>query len=251
MKASVIIITKNQKHFLQQSLPVLLSQNFKEDFEIIVIDSGSTDGAREYIKSLPVKLIEFPAKNFKYARAFNSGAKIAKGEFLIRLSGDAIPVGKSFLKEILGPFKNLNVGAVYGKYKTTDRKGWGYPDFWPAKRFPKKLTKYSLRPNFLKMILDRKFREEVFNLAGACCAIRREIWQKRPFNEKLSGAEDGEYAWFLHLAGYDIVCNPRAEVIHEHKIRRVSRASFVGMLTSRCLWQLRWEIAKYYLGRIV
>ena len=55
MTASVIIITKNQKEFLHQTIPTLLSQKFSGSFEIIVVDSGSTDGAVEYVKTFPVK----------------------------------------------------------------------------------------------------------------------------------------------------------------------------------------------------
>jgi len=247
MEASVIIITKNQKSLLQKSLPLLLNQKLKGKYEIVVVDSGSTDGAREYLESLPIRLVKIKPENFNFASAFNAGAKRARGKYLIRLSGDVIPFKKNFLRELLKPFKDLKVGGTYGKYMITDRKAYQYPDFWPAERFPRKMARYSMYPNPIKMLINSKFREEIFNFAGGCCAIRREIWKKRPFNKKLIAGEDAEYAWFLHIIGYDIVYNPKAKVIHEHRVIQHGRQAFIGGVFSKFMWQLRWQMAKYYL----
>lgn len=252
MQVSVLIITKNQKVYLQKSLPILLGQNFKCGHEIIVVDSGSTDGAMEYIEKLPVKLVKIQPGTFNFAKAFNEGAQAAEGECLVRLSGDAIPIGEKFLTEMVKPFKDLKVGGTYGRYTISGRAGYGYPDYWPQERFPEKLTRYSVEPSPLNGISvfgiefgDHKKSEMVFNFAGACCAIRRDIWQRRPFNENLIAAEDAEYSWFLHLVGYDIVCNPKAEVLHEHKIG--GKPVLGRWKPSK--WQLvfTWQITKYWL----
>ena len=249
MKASVIIITKNQKSYLQKSLTVLLNQNFEDKYEIIVLDSGSTDGAREYVEKLPVCLIKINSEKFNYAQVFNLGAKEAQGEYLVRLSGDAIPMGENWLVEMIKPFSDPKVGGTYGIYTISGRKGYGYPDFWPAERFPKRLTRYSVKPALFGSFETRR---KVYNFAGACCAIRKNIWQKRPFNERLIGGEDAEYAWFLHLIGYDIVCNPKAKVLHEHKISKSRERSLIERLWFY-RWQriFTWEITKYWLKRII
>lgn len=261
MEASIIIITKDQKDFLQRSLPVLLNQDFEGDYEIIVVDSGSTDGAREYVESLPVKLIKIQPETFNFAEAFNTGAEKAKGKYLVRLSGDAIPIGKNWLSEIIEPFKDPTIGGTYGVYTITGREGYGYPDFWPAERFPQKLTRYSVRPtpligvrvNLFGIELgDSKAKEEVFNFAGGCCAIRKDTWQKRPFNEKLLAGEDAEYAWFLHLIGYDVVCNPRAKTIHEHELVRSKNNSFWSSpVFTKWLWVNVYQMAKYWFQRLI
>lgn len=243
--ASVVIITKNQKEILLKSLPVLLKQNLEDKYEIIVVDSGSTDGAVEYTKSLPVKLVEIRPETFNYVKAFNTNAKNAKGKFLVRLSGEVIPTKTDFLAELLKPFTDEKVGGTYGRYTLSGRTGYGYPAFWPAERFPKKITTYSVRPNPFKMLFNKKHLELVTNFAGGCCAIRREIWEKRPFNENLIAAEDAEYSWFLHTIGLDIVCNPRAVVLHEHKIKK-------GGLNLLPKWKLVLikEYSKYYLNKL-
>lgn len=247
MKVSIIIVTKNQKEILQKSIPILLKQRFKEDYEVIVVDSGSTDGAIEYVKNQPVKLVEIRPVIFNYAEAFNIGAKMSKGEFLIRLSGDAIPVDENFIKEMIIPFKDLNVGGTYGRYVLSGRKGYTLPFYWLERRFPKSLTCYSITPNLFKYLFYFKHREAVTNFAGGCCAIRSDILEKRPFNTKLSAAEDAEYALYLHLAGYSIVCNPKAMVLHEHEINRGEKIH--NQFFSKWVWQLNLQIAKLLLKK--
>jgi rhamnosyltransferase len=217
MKASVVIITKNQKQLLEKSLPILLKQDLKGGYEIIVVDSGSNDGAVEYIRKNTVKLIEIKPKYFNFANAFNTGAERAKGEFLVRLSGDVIPIHEDFLTQLLSAFKNPKVKGTYGKYIQRKREGYTHPFFWPPSRFPKSIKKYSVKPKLLSFLFNEKHKKEITNFAGACCAVRRSIWLKRPFNEKITAGEDAEYAIYLHKKDYDIVCNPKAEVIHEHK----------------------------------
>lgn len=252
MVASVIIITKNQREFLEKTLPVLIEQNLREQYEIIIVDSGSTDGAKEYARSLKkVRLVEIPSKNFNFARAFNVGARVARGEYLIRLSGDAIPIGKSFLKELLSGFEDEKVGGVFGKYTTSGRKGWGYPDFWPAWRFPKKRTRYKVGPfplmglNLFNLAIGPK----AYMFAGGCCGIRRVVWKMRPFNEKLIAGEDGEYSWFLHMIGLDVVYVPSAKVLHEHKTNW--KHTLWNYLGSKWIWGFAWNVVSYWLLRLV
>lgn len=214
MEVSIVIITKNQLEILQKSIPVIKAQNFTKGFEIIVVDSGSTDGAVEYLKSQKVNLIQIKPEEFGYARAFNIGASKAKGKYFVRLSGDAIPVGDNWLKEMMFDLEDPNVGAVYGKYTISGRKEYVYPNFWTAKKFPNKKIVFSVKPNLL---IGLKM-DKVTSLAGAGYASRKSIWDKRNFNESMIAGEDAEYAFFLHLMGYDIVYNPKAVLLHEHLI---------------------------------
>jgi len=246
MKATIIVITKNQKDLLKQSLPILLKQDLKGGFEIIVVDSGSTDGAIEYVKALPVELERIKLKPFNYARAFNLGARRAQGKYLVRLSGDAIPQKEDFLSQLLKPFFDSKVGGTYGRYTLSGRTGFDYPHYWPAERFPQETVRYSVKPQPFRMIFDGNHRKLIANFAGAACAIRRKLWQKRPLNENLSAADDAEYAWFLHEIGYDIVYNPKAIVIHEHVVDRLNQEERTAVFFTLWKRQLVAAEIKYY-----
>lgn len=246
MQVSVIIITKNQKNLLKRSLPVLLKQNLDSGYEIIVVDSGSKDGAKEYVKTLPVKLINISPENFRFARAFNIGAKQAKGKFLVRLSGDVIPKNENFLNEMVKPFTDKTVGGTYGKYTQTGKKGYSHPNFWPPSRFSDEVVRYSVKPNFFRFFLgnNQKYIDYVTSFAGGCLSIRKRDWEKRRFNENLLAGEDAEYAIYLHLIGLDIVYCHKAEVIHEHKIESLNAGFWPEIL-----WRLTFygELAKLFL----
>jgi len=250
--ASIVIVTKNQKSFLEKTLPILLDQKIKEQFEIIVVDSGSTDGAKEYVKKTGnIRLIEIQSENFNYAHAFNTGAAHAKGKYLIRLSGDCIPQGKDWLSQIVRPFKDPKVGGSFGKYILSGKKGFGHPDYWPSWRFPKKLTTYSIKPFWFMGagLLNFSLGKNVYEFAGGCCAVRKEIWQKRPFNESLLAGEDAEYSWFLHIIGYNIVYNPYVKVVHEHKIN-VKKSAKTHLGITKWNWIFNITIWKYWINRL-
>ena len=77
---SVIILTKNQSDLLNKSIPVLLLQQGNFNYEIIVMDSGSTDGAIEYLETQKIKLLQIKPEEFQYAGTFNYAVKYANGK---------------------------------------------------------------------------------------------------------------------------------------------------------------------------
>jgi len=255
---SIVIITKNQKNLLQQLIPAIRKQTCKKTFEIIVVDSGSTDGAAEYLKTQKVTLVQIQPEEFGYVRAFNIGAKQTLGKYLIRLSGDAIPVGSDWLAKLIKPMENPKIGAVYGKYILSGKFGYNYPNFWTADKFPDRKIIFSVKPDCFMGLFDNLPLQEKFNriflLAGACYTIRKEIWDKRPLNEKVIGGDDAEYAFFLHSLGYDVVYNPQAVVLHEHTIRwnrPVWYTNFMDFGISKWQFVFYREILRAWLDRFV
>lgn len=149
------------------------------------------------------------------------------------------------------PFADPKVGGTFGKYEISNKSGYTYPDFWPASRFPKQIQRYVITPFFLMgaEVSSFSFGKNMFEFAGGCCAVRRSIWEKRHFNEMLLAGEDAEYSWFLHLIGYDVVCNPKAQVLHEHKINlEKNTRKYINF--SNWNFQFKVNIWKYWIERI-
>ena len=249
VKVSIIIITKNQRGILEKSVPAILKQKVDFKFEVIVVDSGSTDGAIQFLKKQKVRLIQIKPEEFGYAKAFNIGARKAGGGILVRLSGDVIPLEDNWLEEIVTDLGRPKVGAVYGKYTISGRKGYAYPNFWPARRFGKKKEVFSIANPFF--IFGRT--KKATTLAGACFSTKREFWEKRNFNELTIEGEDADYAFYLHLLGYDVVYNPKAMVLHEHLIsrNRPDLWSYLIFFRGVAKWQLVlwWEFLKLWYKR--
>jgi glycosyltransferase involved in cell wall biosynthesis len=92
-KASVVIPTHNQKQILEHCLRSLFNQTADPaTYELIVIDDGSTDGTREMVQRLSSKasceLSYHRQENLGRSRTRNTGARMARGEYLIFLDGD-------------------------------------------------------------------------------------------------------------------------------------------------------------------
>lgn len=203
VKASVVIVTKNQRRFLEKSIPAIFVQTHK-DFEVIVVDSGSTNGALGYLQQFPIEIIHYDRENFNYARAFNLGARQARGDILVRLSGDVIPANDRWLEELLKPLSDPKVAAAYS-YPVLEELSWEH-----------KITyffQYSrLRPIFEKLALGIMFH-------GASAAIRKDLWEQVPFDESIPISEDVVWALEMAKRGYKVVLARDSQIIHSHKDR--------------------------------
>lgn len=114
---TVAILTYNGEKYLSRILKKLAKQNFAEPFEILVIDSGSTDATLQIVKEHPeVRLHQIPNNEFGHGRTRNLAAHLARGEFLAFLTHDAVPSNKHWLTELIDPFRRFPaVVAVLGK----------------------------------------------------------------------------------------------------------------------------------------
>lgn len=100
MKTSVIIPNWNGKHLLKKCLTSLEKQTFK-DFEVLIVDNGSTDDSIDYIRKYfpKVGILELN-KNYGFARAVNEGIKNSAGDYLVLLNNDT-ESDKDFLKYLV------------------------------------------------------------------------------------------------------------------------------------------------------
>jgi GT2 family glycosyltransferase len=86
---SVIILTWNGRHLLEECLESVLSQTFR-DFETIVVDNGSTDGSVDFLKERwgeKINTISLPS-NAGFAGGNNAGIRAAGGRFVVLLNND-------------------------------------------------------------------------------------------------------------------------------------------------------------------
>jgi len=88
-KVSIIIPTYNRKCFLREAVNSVLNQTYK-DFELIVIDDGSTDGTQEMIKEFGGKIIYKSQENRGASSARNVGISMSKGKLISFLDSDDV-----------------------------------------------------------------------------------------------------------------------------------------------------------------
>lgn len=116
-KVSVIIPTYNRKEYLPRAIYSVINQTFK-DFEIIVVDDGSSDETKEivasFIKIFPDKIKYLYQENSGQPSALNRGIKVAKGEYVSFLDDDDV-----FLPRMLEKAVHCLVNEGYDAVKTS------------------------------------------------------------------------------------------------------------------------------------
>jgi glycosyltransferase involved in cell wall biosynthesis len=118
MLVSIIIPTRNRKNTLSQTLASLFAQSFKGDYEIIIVDGGSTDGTIEMLtevsKNSNVPLRYYRQKTRGMAEARNMGIENAKGDIVLFTDDDCVPEEKWIQKHIEWYKWDKNITGVSG-----------------------------------------------------------------------------------------------------------------------------------------
>jgi rhamnosyltransferase len=106
IEATVFIPTFNGAAYLDRLLTAVETQDFAEKFEILIIDSGSTDDTLGIVSRHPlVRLVTIPQHEFGHGRTRNQAAHLARGTFVAYLSHDAIPLDTHWLERLLEPMR--------------------------------------------------------------------------------------------------------------------------------------------------
>ncbi|MGO4105193.1 glycosyltransferase family 2 protein [Leifsonia sp. YAF41] len=116
--ATIVIPTLNGEPYLGAILDALKAQDFTGEYEVLVIDSGSSDGTMDIVRARPwVRLHEIPNEEFGHGTTRNLGARLARGRMIAYLTQDAVPSNAQWLTEITAPLdpQGLDAVAVMGK----------------------------------------------------------------------------------------------------------------------------------------
>ena len=109
MKLSIITLTYNKLKYTKKYIESLYK--YTRDFELIIVDNGSTDGTREYLQSLDgVKLI-FNEENVGFSKGNNQGLELAEGEYIGFLNNDIL-LFPDWFEECEKVFQQENAGFV-------------------------------------------------------------------------------------------------------------------------------------------
>jgi rhamnosyltransferase len=200
-KASIIIRAKNEARFIGETLEAIANQR-ERDHEVIVVDSGSTDGTLDIARRFGATILEIKPEEFTYGYALNLGMREARGEYLISLSAHSTPVDEGWLGAAIAGFSDPLVAGVYGR--EVPRADASLADWFGAWIS----GTLSTTPNRLTSGMGFSNRNG---------AVRRSVWLNVPFDERLPGAEDLAWARTIHHLGYAITYRPAMAVYHSHR----------------------------------
>ena len=212
---TIIIPTKNAGAEFRDTLDAIRRQT--REPEVLVVDSGSSDGTVELARQFGARTISIPPESFNHGETRNLGIREGTGRFCVMLVQDAVPVGETWLENLIAPFSDERVVGVTGRH--TPRPESDLVGRWQVE-FRNSFLGDKLRvqemdswENFLTLSLEERLRLVSFD--NVCSALRRDFWEKCPF-QPLPFAEDLDWGVRAMAAGYKLVYNPSIRVLHSH-----------------------------------
>ena len=199
---SILIPSFNGLELLKKHLPSVIKHSPGVD-SILIVDDGSTDGTAEYLaKNHPQINCLHHDRNLGFPKSVNLGFGAARSDLIVLLNNDVSPT-KDYLPPALKHFENESVFAV-----TLDESTSSWPQVsWRGKlQYTKGEDKD--RPRYSAWA------------SGGSAVFRKSTWDKLGgFDEVYSPGywEDIDIGWRAWKAGYRIIWEPEAKVVHQHE----------------------------------
>ena len=238
-KASVVIPTKNAGAQLRAVLDAVMAQETDWPFEVVIVDSGSTDGTVELVRQFPkIRLIEITASEFGHGKTRNVAIANTAGEYIAMLTHDALPANSLWLAALVKTIEtDARIAGVFGRHIA----------YASASAF----TRHELEQHFrgflpqpvvwlddpLRYENEEGYRQFLYFFSDNNALLRRSVWEAIPYPE-VDFAEDQAWARLIIEAGYRKAYADEAVVAHSHNygfIERLQR-SFDEAFALRCLF---------------
>ena len=214
MKLSVIIVSYNVKHFLEQCLRSVEQAAQGVKHEIIVVDNASTDGSVKYIQErFPNITLIASDENLGFARANNLAIKKSKGEYVLLLNPDTIVAENTFSSFIDFMDSTPDAGAcgaymlhTDGTFALESRRGLPTPfvAFCKMSGLTSLFPKSRLFGRYYMCYLDELSVNPIEIVSGAYMFLRREVLDKAGLLDEdfFMYGEDIDLSYRILKAGY-------------------------------------------------
>lgn len=221
---SVIVPVFNGEATIGECLDALMSQDLpRREYEVIVVDDGSTDATASVVAGYDVTYISQSNKGPATAR--NLGVSNAQGDIVVFTDADCVPEA-NWLREMVSPLvRDSDVSAVKGAYRTRQ------------KQFAARFAQAEFEERF--RLLSR--RRSIDFVDSYSAAFRKTVFEEvGGFNPRYPKAnnEDVELSFLVAQRNHKMVFNPDAIVYHTHpeSILKYARVKF---------WRAYWRTFVY------
>jgi rhamnosyltransferase len=223
-RVSIVVPTRNGGARFLALLQRLARQEFDGGFELVVVDSSSSDGTADAAQRAGARVLRIDVREFNHGRSRNRGIELATGERVVLLVQDALPTGEHFVAALSAALDDPRIDGAYARQ--VPRPGQdpliaARLRGWSAARNERSVSRLSdgvpeaARAAFERLAPMERYRACAFDDVAAC--LRRARWQEIPLPERNFG-EDVAWARAVLLAGGAIAFEPRACVEHSHPI---------------------------------
>ena len=224
---SIVIPVKNGGQDLRRCLDGIARQRVDDEVEVVVVDSGSSDGSDALAESAGARVHRIPPHEFNHGGTRNLGASLARGEALVFTSQDAVAERDDWLALLTAPLRDPGVAGAYGRQVA-------HEDANPPERFFLDFL-YGERARVQRVASPAELSMRTTLFSNVNSAIRRDVFERFRFVDDINMSEDQEWSQRVLLAGHAIVYEPRATVRHSHAytLRTAFRRFYESGLSAR------------------
>lgn len=241
-KVTIIILTWNGLAYTKRCLETLRERTVFPDYEVVVVDNGSTDGTVEYLRSLPWLRLFENDRNLGFVRGNNRALAASGGDSdFVLLNNDTEIIHPEWLLQLqASAYLAPEVGIVGTRLRRPDGMLLHAGTYMPLETFWGQQV-----GSGEKDINQFNADAEVEGVVFACAYIKREVYERvGPLDEDyFSYFEDSDYCLKARRHGFKVVCCGSVTLIHhEHASTRVNRVSQEGMFTeSQKTFKRKWQ----------
>lgn len=220
-KVIVLILSYNGKHLLEESISSYLSNDY-QNFEVVVIDNGSSDGSKEWVEeNYPDVFVLRTEKNLGYSGGFNFGMDYAfnqKNADYVLITNNDVKADSKVITELVKVaethpkigfvtgkvfyYENPNILQTVGKYKDTK--------YWRGEHIGNR----EIDNGQYDKIVEREFCDDIYWLVNKSVYINVGGYD----NEFQFQAEDFDWQVRAKMKGYKIIFTPYAKLWHKESM---------------------------------
>lgn len=199
-KIGVVVRSLNEAKHLRKLSYGLKNQTIKIS-DLVLVDSGSTDGTQQIAEELGFRVVNLPKEKFTYGRSLNVGFDNIRADIVVSLSAHVFPKRTDFLEHLTKQFVDPKTGMVYGRQ---------IGDLYSS--YSERRLMFDWFPPEQKNISD-----SIAFSNNANSATRKIVWEQYKFDESVPGLEDVEFANRILRDGHLTAYSPEAVIVHLHR----------------------------------
>src|SRR6266496_4072197 len=180
---SILLLARDGAATLPALLDAVEAQRAARAFEVVAVDSGSTDGSLDLLRQRADRLLTVPSSEFNHGTTRNTGIAACRGRFIVLLVQDAVPASPDWLSLLVEPL--LSDDSLAGTFA----RQWPRPGASALTRhYHAAALAARAEPRVLALDGEQEFavlppveRYQRCAFDNVCSCIRRSVWEAHPF----------------------------------------------------------------------
>jgi len=216
---SIVLLTWNGGTGVRELVEAIARQRTDFAFEILAVDSGSTDGTAEWLEQSPAvaRVMRIAPDQFNHGTTRNLGVEQARGELVVLIVQDAMPTADDWLARLVAPLRRdpCVAGAFCRQRPRPDARAItvDYLEAWAGASVDAR--RVSFADAHALAALDPLAQMQACTFDNVCSCLRRSVWEQIPFRATVI-AEDLEWGRAALQAGHALEYVADAAVVHSH-----------------------------------